>query len=208
MFSAWQISWSTKKSFTFVRWSPESWMTSPTSSSFWTAPLQLKFFLKALQIRFTSKSSARPATVVIHFRPLRCCTRTCTFSSEFPPFLSPASSKASSRECKKEGEAQISDRQRRQNLQNHIHEYFIDSSAIQTCKEPHLPKVLNCIDVMIDLGYQVCFMGKQNEAYSVDHSCNKIDNQGLRRCLSSIEWKRGRMVLFRSAARHIAFLSN
>ena len=95
MFSPWQISWSTKKDFTFVRWSPDNWITSPTSSSLCTAPLQLKFFLKALQIRFTSKSSASPATVVIHFRPFRCCTRTWTFSSEFPAPLSPASSNAS-----------------------------------------------------------------------------------------------------------------
>ena len=94
MASLWQISWSTKKLFTFVLWSPLNWITAPASSSFCTAPLHEKFFLKALHMRFTSKSSARPATVVIHLRPLRCCTRTCTLSAvAFAP--SAASSNAS-----------------------------------------------------------------------------------------------------------------
>ena len=57
--------------------------------------MQEKFFLKALQMRLISKSSASPATVVIHLRPLRCWTRTCTFSSVWTPLASPASSKAS-----------------------------------------------------------------------------------------------------------------
>ena len=102
MLSPWHISWSTKKSFTFVLWSPDSWITSPTSSSFWTAPLQLKFFLNALQIRLMSRSSAKPATVVIHLRPFRCWTRTWTFSSAVPPALSPASSKASEKQQESE----------------------------------------------------------------------------------------------------------
>ena len=66
-------------------------MTSFSSSSFWTAPLHEKFFLNALHMRFMSRSSARPATVVIHFLPLRCWTRTWTFS----PWDAPGSSAAS-----------------------------------------------------------------------------------------------------------------
>lgn len=111
---------------------PESWMTSPSSSSLVMAPLHEKFFLNAcggrrfsvvvmvvvlgfdhlacvrdnktpfpffptpkpqpptttpthklthaltFRIRFTSRSSASPATVVMHLRPFRCCTRMCT----------------------------------------------------------------------------------------------------------------------------------
>jgi hypothetical protein len=38
---------------------------------------------------------ANPATVVIHFRPLRCCTRTWTLSPSAPPLASFASSNAS-----------------------------------------------------------------------------------------------------------------
>lgn len=40
--------------------------------------MYLKFFLKALRILLRSRSSASPCTVVIHLRPLRCCTRTWT----------------------------------------------------------------------------------------------------------------------------------
>lgn len=38
---------------------------------------------RTLRILFTSRSSASPATVVMHFRPFRCCTRMCTYGGWF-----------------------------------------------------------------------------------------------------------------------------
>mmetsp|Transcript_24099 Transcript_24099/g.64648 ORF Transcript_24099/g.64648 Transcript_24099/m.64648 type:complete len:234 (-) Transcript_24099:156-857(-) len=68
-------SFSMRKLAIASRWSPENCMTWPMSSSSTMVPLHECAFLIALTIFFISSSWLRPCTVVMHLRPLRCCTR-------------------------------------------------------------------------------------------------------------------------------------
>ena len=72
------ISSFTRKSRTFVRWSPCSWMILPCSSSSTIAPLHVKLFFHVFRISFRFKSEANPCTIVMLFRPFRCWIRICS----------------------------------------------------------------------------------------------------------------------------------
>ena len=65
----------TRKSDAFLRWSPCSWTTVPSSSEWMSAPLQLNSFLNVLIRRLKSRSFGRPLIVVTALRPVRCWMR-------------------------------------------------------------------------------------------------------------------------------------
>jgi hypothetical protein len=58
-----------------LRWSPWSWMISPSSESSTIVPLQLNFFLHSFKMIFLLILGLIPCNVVKDFLPFLCCVR-------------------------------------------------------------------------------------------------------------------------------------
>ncbi len=73
--SFFEIFSSIKNWATFLRWSPWSWMISPSSESSTIVPLQLNFFLHSFKMIFLLILGLIPCNVVKDFLPFLCCVR-------------------------------------------------------------------------------------------------------------------------------------